>query len=349
MEWFIDNVIILFVVYVFGYWTKDFVHKYIPSSKWIILVIRNTISGKPPRPENSFRVVLCWLEDDKDGDNTKIVANAFTTVGGLTLVRSVRVVKAFGTADNWEKEMRESTDAVLGAWNADLAVIGTVQQTKEVLNLWFVPRVGNGTLDRGHRQPYKLKNVALDEDFHSDLSYQLATMALMAVAPLADTKVRGQLLDKGLREAANNLRVLLSKHTFDKPEPHASLQLSLSNALAVLGERESGTAYLEEAVTAYRETLKEYVREHVPLDWAMTQNNLGNALRVLGERESGTARLEEAVTAYRAALEERTREKVPLDWAMTQNNLSNALRALGKRGERDGAPGRGCYCLSRSP
>ncbi len=45
-----------------------------------------------------------------------------------------------------------------------------------------------------------------------------------------------------------------------------------------LGERESGTARLDEAVAAYREALKEWTRERVPLDWATTQNNLGNAL-----------------------------------------------------------------------
>ena len=104
-----------------------------------------------------------------------------------------------------------------------------------------------------------------------------------------------------------------------------------------LGERESGTARLEEAVAAYRAALEERTRERVPLDWAMTQNNLGNALRALGERESGTARLEEAVAAYRAALEERTRERVPLDWATTQNNLGNALSSTWRARERNGA------------
>ena len=114
-----------------------------------------------------------------------------------------------------------------------------------------------------------------------------------------------------------------------------------------LGERESGTARLEEAVAAYRAALKEWTRERVPLDWAMTQNNLGNALRRLGERESGTARLEEAVAAYRAALKERTRERVPLDWAMTQNNLGNALQSARRARERHGAAGGGGRRLSR--
>ncbi|MBO6882800.1 MAG: tetratricopeptide repeat protein [Marivita sp.] len=106
---------------------------------------------------------------------------------------------------------------------------------------------------------------------------------------------------------------------------------SLATALAILGEREIGTARLEEAVAAYRSALEEHTREQVPLDWAMTQNNLGNALQNLGTRESGTARLEDAVTVFRSALEEYTRERVPLDWAMTQNNLGTALATLGER------------------
>ena len=76
------------------------------------------------------------------------------------------------------------------------------------------------------------------------------------------------------------------------------------NALQKLGERESGTARLEEAVAAYRAALEENTRARVPLEWAGTQNNLGTALWTLGERENGTARLEQAVAAYRAALEE---------------------------------------------
>ena len=114
-----------------------------------------------------------------------------------------------------------------------------------------------------------------------------------------------------------------------------------------LGERESGTARLDEAVAAYREALKEQTRERVPLDWAMTQNNLGTALWTLGERESGTARLDEAVAAYREALKEWTRERVPLQWAMTQNNLGIALLSARGAGERHGAPGRGGRSLPR--
>ena len=51
--------------------------------------------------------------------------------------------------------------------------------------------------------------------------------------------------------------------------------MNLGNALKALGERESGTARLEEAVAAYRATLQEWTRDRVPLQWAMTQMNLG--------------------------------------------------------------------------
>ena len=51
-----------------------------------------------------------------------------------------------------------------------------------------------------------------------------------------------------------------------------------------LGERESGTKRLEQAVAAFTEALKERTRERVPLDWVATQNNLGRAIQILRER-----------------------------------------------------------------
>jgi hypothetical protein len=64
-------------------------------------------------------------------------------------------------------------------------------------------------------------------------------------------------------------------------------QVNLGGALRILGEREGGTARLDEAVSAFREALKENTRARVPLDWAGTQMNLGVALLRLGERRAG--------------------------------------------------------------
>jgi hypothetical protein len=66
-------------------------------------------------------------------------------------------------------------------------------------------------------------------------------------------------------------------------------QNNLGNALAALGQRESGTARLEQAVDAYRAALQERTRERVPLAWVMTQNNLAGAQALLNERLGGVA------------------------------------------------------------
>src|SRR5512147_1054792 len=91
-------------------------------------------------------------------------------------------------------------------------------------------------------------------------------------------------------------RAALQEWTRERvPLDWAMTQNNLGKALETLGERESGTTRLEEAVAAYRAALQEWTRERVPLQWATAQTNLGRALSRLGEWESGTKRLEQAV------------------------------------------------------
>ena len=72
------------------------------------------------------------------------------------------------------------------------------------------------------------------------------------------------------------------------PLDWAMTQMNLGVALKNLGERESGTDKLDEAVAAYREALKEYPRERVPYYWERTQHNLKIALKLLEERKRQT-------------------------------------------------------------
>jgi tetratricopeptide (TPR) repeat protein len=103
-------------------------------------------------------------------------------------------------------------------------------------------------------------------------------------------------------------------------------QYNLGAALSALGEREGGTARLEEAVVAYRAALEELRRDRVPLDWAATQNNLGNALRALGERGDAAA-LPQAIAAFEGALEEFRLARTDHFVSITEENLARA-RAL---------------------
>src|SRR5207245_1644880 len=69
-----------------------------------------------------------------------------------------------------------------------------------------------------------------------------------------------------LQEAIRLLEsILAASNQARVPLDWAATQNNLGNALKSLGERESGTARLEEAVEAYRAALKEYTRERVPL------------------------------------------------------------------------------------
>ena len=311
-------------------WIKGFFKQFLPPPQRVQLAIANAFKTSSPRPEQRFRLALCWLEKDGAGRDTGTVAEAFTGTEGIELVRSARVVSAPGAADDWRPAMRRGARAVLETWNADLAVVGSVKDPGKALSLWFVPREGDGTLRRGDLPPYELNKATLGPDFHDDFRTELTSAALVAVAPLPETETRGRVLEKGLRDATEKLATLLKKPGAIGPERRAHLQLSLGSALLTLGELESDAEYLKQAIAAYRAALQELPREHVPLDWAGTQNNLGNALGILGELESDAEHLEQAVAAYRAALQELPREHVPRDWARTQNNFGNVLLVLGE-------------------
>ena len=328
LTWGAGGIVVL-VVMVFRAWLMGFFTLFLPPPQRARLAIANAFKARSPLPETRFRLALCWLENDSGGRDTGTVAEAFTGIEGIELVRSARVVSAPGAADDWRPTMRKGALAVLKKWNADLAVVGSVKDPGKALNLWFVPCEGDGTLRRGHT-PYELVNVTLPDAFHDDLRAQLTAEALRVAAPLAGTEMRGQVLEMGLNGVTEKIASLLEGGAVES-ERRAPLHMALGVALATLGERESGTGRLEQAVAAFTEVLKEFTRERVPLHWATTQSNLGAALATLGERESGTGRLEQAVTAHTEALKERTRERVPLDWAATQSNLGVALAALGER------------------
>ena len=314
----------------FAGWLRGFFNQFVWSPARARLALANSFQVFPVQREDKFRIVLCWLKNDDNGKNTEIVEAAFSDVRGIKLMRSARIVSGSGAADDWKPVMQRRARAVMSSCGADLAIAGVVGKSRKVLRLWFLPRSGEGTLDRG-AQPYTLENVTLGDDFHGDLVAQVSAAVLTSVAPLADNETRGLVVLSELQGITEKLSKLLDGGAVDERERRSALQMAYGKALTALGERESGTARLEEAVAAYRAALEERTRARAPLDWAGKQNGLGNALSLLGERESGTARLEEAVAAYRAALEELPRAHAPRTWAMTQNNLGNALSRLGEQ------------------
>jgi tRNA isopentenyl-2-thiomethyl-A-37 hydroxylase MiaE len=83
----------------------------------------------------------------------------------------------------------------------------------------------------------------------------------------------------------------------------AVLQLDLGNALEMLGKRESGTTPFEEAGTAYADALKEWSREHTPLQWAAATGGQGVVLSRLAERLGDPMAAQTAIRHIKLALE----------------------------------------------
>ena len=88
--------------------------------------------------------------------------------------------------------------------------------------------------------------------------------------------------------------------------------MNLAVALAMLGERQRGTARLEEAVAAYRASLEVRTREHVPLDWASASGNQALAMLALADRTGDTASASTALAQLKqAAVEMRRGGHIP--------------------------------------
>ncbi|MEN9895159.1 MAG: hypothetical protein RIR97_1011, partial [Pseudomonadota bacterium] len=79
------------------------------------------------------------------------------------------------------------------------------------------------------------------------------------------------------------------------PLDWAMTQMNLGSALQTLGQRESSSERLQEAVVAYQEALQERTRERVPLDWAATIGNRAVAQRIIAELTSDIALARQAL------------------------------------------------------
>ncbi len=164
----------------------------------------------------------------------------------------------------------------------------------------------------------------------SSLGAAISARVAALAAPAVDD--RGRYLVPAMKDVATQIEPLLANmNEAFSSDTRGALFFNYALVRSTIGLQAGNNDDLAKAIAAFREALKEFTRERVPLKWAMTQNNLGGALYGLGERESGTAKLEEAVAVCREALKEFTRERVPLQWAGTQTNFGNALCALGNR------------------
>jgi uncharacterized caspase-like protein len=146
-----------------------------------------------------------------------------------------------------------------------------------------------------------------------------------------------------LVEAVTALRSALEVSTREEaPLEWARVNLSLGRTLvdfgnlaAAFGYRDQAVSLVLEAVTAFRDSQKEYTFQKRPTEWASAQLQLARALKqagmmmaALGSVTDGAGMLNEAAQAFRDALKVHTRQDFAREWANAQTEIGDALVAL---------------------
>ena len=170
-------------------WLTGVLNRFVPCPDRSLLAVSNLLRGRRSSSTDRFRIVLCWLVEDRNGENNRTVVQAFRNVGGVELVRSAHQVGDGGALDDWEASVRKNALAVLEDWDGDVAIVGEVKKSRDVLSLWFVPGSGQGTLEQGDKI-YKLEASTLGADFQEDIRAQLVVVGLTAVSPRAYSNER---------------------------------------------------------------------------------------------------------------------------------------------------------------
>jgi hypothetical protein len=141
--------------------------------------------------------------------------------------------------------------------------------------------------------------IALAEALHGANVATIATFLISEAETLENhSRDRGSNLHLVALIALRSRLVALASSDDERGRAHDNLGI----ALWTLGERENGTARLEQAVVAFRAALEELTRERVPLQWAASFGNQGIALMLIADRNNDAAgagaALRQIETAY---------------------------------------------------
>ena len=92
-----------------------------------------------------------------------------------------------------------------------------------------------------------------------------------------------------------------------------ALQFELGDSL-IQNPQGDRAENIEQAISAYEQSLKVFTRKAMPVEWAQAMNNLAGAYvgRIRGDRAEN---IEQAIDAYKQSFHVRTREAMPFEWA----------------------------------
>ena len=127
------------------------------------------IAGLLVKGHPGAQTILLPLSCPSEPRSTPQASNAT----GQRALRPGATRKLFSTQLAVESNLLWVGDSAIDGLSFRYWLVGSVKDPGKSLNLWFVPREGDGTLRRGYLLPYELVHVTLQDDFHDDIRAQL--------------------------------------------------------------------------------------------------------------------------------------------------------------------------------
>jgi hypothetical protein len=209
-----------------------------------------------------FVILIADLQgDDEKRTHTRHVAAALEPYRGLDVI-------AVGPGPEWGVEGRDAFEAkaraLLAKRHGDVLISGDVTSAGKGVRLRILPSdqsvaVQHGAADGRRAGEYVLTDTGLPLDFDRDFEAMLVAFVAASVAPA--TEPQGHYLVDLLEPAAARLNNLCAKIPAGlSQDQRGILRHALGLAANVLGEQMGDNDWLERAVAAYREALKERTR-----------------------------------------------------------------------------------------
>ena len=318
----IGGVLLVFL----GAWLRNFLSILVPGPRRTLLALKNILFPRQSARDR-VRFVLGWLDNDYAGSNTAAVSVAFADIEGIELCRSARILSASGAADEWRAAMRRKAKGLLGAWDADIAVVGRVDKDSEALSLWFIRSGDDDTLADTSSNPYFLRFNRLPKDFVDDLNVHVCALALTLAIPKTTDGSRRQRGLHQLKTAVPKLENLF--RTLSAPEDRVSLCTVYVPAQSSLGEWLGEPERLRSAIERAEAITKDADIGGDGDGLLTVQVNLARTLHILGEREGNREYIAEAISRLEVALDGIDHSEQASVAAGIEGLAANALRVLG--------------------
>ncbi len=263
---FIFGFIIFTILCGFVLWNWDKI-SHLPGVNRVI----SWISEKPlPQADpNTFAVLVAHLENDKEKEIENLMIESLKELKGIQLLRLDRHMRVSGTnPEQAEQEGHKQAREYLQKTGAQVLIWGTVIKAsgKSLPKLYWTVAENVQQKKTYERYPHT-ENLGLPAIFWEDLADVLRLLMMTQYTQFHTST--GKYIGDEIKPFIEKVRRVLKSRQEKPGWPDREYVQALSifaDSLSFCGQESGQNEPLEEAISAYREVLKERSRERVPLE-----------------------------------------------------------------------------------